>query len=293
MQTLKNNILSIFGETGRVWLEELNQLVKKLQDYWFLKELHPVSNMTYNFVARALNSENIPVVLKISCDKNLIEEEANALKYFNGQGSIVLLDQHRGCHALLLQQAIPGTPLKSLYPAQQKLTMESFIGVAAKLHSRPLPKKHSFGHISDWLEALDEADTDEIPQELLTRAIKLKNRLLDTIKNEKVLHGDLHLDNILHHGDEWLSIDPKGVVGEPEFEIAAFDFIDDTELAKATSEMLLSRIEQVAQIAGLSPQRIKEWTFVRLILAAAWAVEDRAGPSITVKTKLANYLKDE
>jgi len=30
-----------------------------------------------------------------------------------------------------------------------------------------------------------------------------------------LLHGDLHQDNILSHGDDWLVIDPKGVIGFP------------------------------------------------------------------------------
>jgi streptomycin 6-kinase len=39
--------------------------------------------------------------------------------------------------------------------------------------------------------------------------------------NEKFLHGGLHQDNILQRGNEWTIIDPKGVVGEIEFEAAA------------------------------------------------------------------------
>jgi len=37
-----------------------------------------------------------------------------------------------------------------------------------------------------------------------------------------VLHGDLHHFNILSSGDRWLAIDPKGIIGEPEFEPAAY-----------------------------------------------------------------------
>lgn len=44
------------------------------------------------------------------------------------------------------------------------------------------------------------------------------------------LHGDLHQDNILKQGNGWLAIDPKGVIGEAEFEIAAFDFMYIREL---------------------------------------------------------------
>ena len=103
------------------------------------------------------------------------------------------------------------------------------------------------------------------------------------MKNEKLLHGDLHLDNILQNDDEWLSIDPKGIIGDAEFEIAAFDFIDENELQEATPALFIERIEQIANKAKLSPKRIREWTFVRLILSAAWSVEDKGNPNKAIK----------
>lgn len=47
---------------------------------------------------------------------------------------------------------------------------------------------------------------------------------------EVVLYGDLHHDNILQNNDTWVVIDPKEVVSEPEFEMAAFDFISSDEI---------------------------------------------------------------
>jgi streptomycin 6-kinase len=68
-----------------------------------------------------------------------------------------------------------------------------------------------------------------------------------------------------------LAIDPKGVISEAEFEIAAFDFMYIRELAatadvKEMFAMFAKRTELLAQKAGLDAQRIKDWVFVRLIL---------------------------
>ena len=35
-----------------------------------------------------------------------------------------------------------------------------------------------------------------------------------------VLHGDLHHDNVLRHGDGWVVIDPHGYVGDAAVEPA-------------------------------------------------------------------------
>ncbi len=51
---------------------------------------------------------------------------------------------------------------------------------------------------------------------------ELAQELLLSQGEPVLLHGDLHHYNLLQHQDTWLAIDPKGVVGEREFEIGAF-----------------------------------------------------------------------
>lgn len=288
MEELSKNIINLFGDSGQIWLDNLDKTIKELQKHWHLEEIDPVSNMSYNFVARALTKKNQPVILKISCDRNVIEEEVLALKYFNGHGSIILLDHNQKYNAVLLQQAIPGTTLKQLYPQQLEFVMDRYISTMKKIHNHPLPKNNGFRSISFWLESIDKASPKEIPESLLIKAVTLKNQLLNSMQSHIVLHGDLHLDNILCNDNEWLCIDPKGIIGEPEFEIAAFDFIAENEIATATSQLISNRINQIADKSQLSAQRIKNWTFVRLILSAAWSIEDKSDPSIAIH--LANLL---
>ncbi len=283
METFKKNIINIYGKLGEKWLSNLNQTIKILRNFWLLKEIKPVENLTYNFVVKALNNENIPVILKICCDKKIFNEELKALKYFNGYGSVALYDYNSEYNAFLLQQAIPGTTLESLYPDKLEFVMDFFLSTIAKLHDHSLQKKHQFYSISHWLKSIDNIKSNIIPPLLVTKAIKLKNNLLASMKNQKVLHGDLHLDNILQNKMVWLAIDPKGIIGDTEFEIAAFNFIDKNELENISSTLFLERIEKIADKAKLSPQRIKDWTFIRLILSAAWSMEDKSNPSKAIK----------
>jgi len=277
---LKQNMQNIYGKKGRKWISDLPTVVDKLRDLWKLTNIQPVDNMSFHFVAKTMTESNLPVVLKIGFDKTVVEGEMRALKFFNGHAAIELIDHHTDYNALLLQQAVPGNSLKSLYPLEYDYVMDAYIKTMKKLHNQRLSEHHSFPYIREWLSAIDQANSDKLPMALLNKAIQLKNNLLTTSKNELLLHGDLHHDNILNNGNEWIIIDPKGVVGEAEFEIAAFDFIHSTELKNSDLRNLFNtRIQLISEKSNLDFQRIKDWVFVRLILSASWSMEDKSDPS--------------
>ncbi len=285
MKTLIENITNIYGNKGIAWFEQLPKIIEALTVYWQLKNIVPVDNMTYNYVARATTHQNHSVVLKISCDENMINDERHALKYFAGQGAIELLDYHDHYYAMLLHQAMPGITLKSLYPIKIEYVLEHYLAVVKKLHANHFDWKYKFNHISDWLKAIDKCNSTQIPQYLLNKARHLKNKLLNSSRNQILIHGDLHQNNILHDATQWFAIDPKGILGEPEFEIAAFDFIHENELQTnlAVDKFFEERIAVISQISSYDIQRIKDWVFVRLILAAVWCIEDKADPTFYIK----------
>ncbi|WP_133127746.1 aminoglycoside phosphotransferase family protein [Legionella nagasakiensis] len=290
MNKLIQNVINMLGEKGKAWLTSLPSTIEILAAHWKLKNLVPVDNMTFNYVAKAITNTNQPVILKISCDEKSISDEALALKYFDGSGSIKLIGHNEKYNALLLQQAISGETLKSRYSSQVEYVMDCYIDTMRKLHNKYLSNKNNYRHIRDWLMAIDTLKDTDCPSYLVKKAIALKNELLTSTTTEIFLHGDLHHDNILKDGDCWLAIDPKGIVGDPEFEIAAFDFMYINELANMddVKNIFEARINLLAQKAYLNPQRIKDWVFVRLILMTAWHVEDNSDPScaITLAEKL-------
>jgi len=202
---LKNNIINIFGEKGNKWLNNLPSIIGELITHWQLTSVTPVSNMTFNYVAKA-NTPKYAVILKISCDEKSIIKEKNALEYFYGKASVKIIDYHPTYFALLLEQAIPGITLKSLYPSQLEFVMDNYIKTMRKLHQTNKNNLPHFPHIKDWLTALDKVQSDKIPSHLLKISIQLKNQLLDSITNEIVLHGDLHHDNILKNNNHWIAI---------------------------------------------------------------------------------------
>jgi streptomycin 6-kinase len=282
MIKLTENIVNIHREIGRQWIANLPTLVDLLSQHWRLTNLIPVDNMTYNYVAKAISRLSQPVVIKISCDKKSYVAEKQALLFFDGNASIKLIDYNDEHHALLLQQAVSGVTLKSFYPAQAEFVVDCYVDTMRKLHNTNIPKAHHFPHINEWLQAIDKLNKNQLPAGMLQKVINMKNELLASLGDPVVLHGDLHHDNILKNGNQWVTIDPKGIIGEPEFEIAAFDFefMNQGDTTKVFNE----RVQQIIlRNPGLDGQRIKEWVIVRLILSAAWFIEDHGDPNFVIK----------
>ena len=251
----ENNILSIYREKGKVWLDELPKYVQQLENLWGLSHLKPLDNLTYNYVLSGFLNDT-PIILKLSLDTLGVEREATALKAFEGAGGISIINNNK--NSLLLQKALPGKSLKN-YPNKG---IEIACNVAKKLHEAPIPTNYSFPRIEDWFATLDREW--EIPGNHLKIARILKEQLLaKTLATPVLLHGDLHQDNILLHEEKWLAIDPKGVMGFPINEVWAFVENPSQDL-KYISEFFKYPYDDVVQ-----------WYYVHLVLAACWQVEDQ------------------
>lgn len=285
MKELEQNMIRIYAEKGKQWFADLPMILNELTRVWNLSHVVPVENMSFNYVTKAIQYPNKPVILKIICDKNAFIDEMHALQYFDGSGSIQIIAVNECHHALLLQRAVPGVTLTSIYSSQIEYVMDSYVNTMQKLHQKHFTSQYNFKHISDWLIAIDHLTDHRCPAPLLEKAINLKNKLLASSTNEVLLHGDLHHDNIIQQGDQWLAIDPKGIVGEPEFEIAAFDFMYVRELANnpAIKKIIENRAVRLAQKSNLNSQRIYDWILVRLVLMAAFQIEDNMDPTWSLK----------
>ena len=279
MRTLEKNVMNVWGDTGREWLKSLANIIIELSAHWKLSDVKPVENMSYNYVAFAKQHHNTPVVLKFSCDKVLIEEECRALTYFNGVGSIRVIDRAPNCNALLLEQAIPGCLLKANHPKDIANTIEIYADVIKALASKPKPETE-YTHVKKWCQAIDRITDPRISLKYIDKAKELKTYLLSSSDKEYLCHGDLHLENIIRHGDSWLSIDPKGIIGEMAFEAAAFDLLgkSDWNEPETISNKMNQRLSLLANQLDICEDRLRAWVFLRVIISAQWFIEDNGNP---------------
>ena len=107
-----SNIINIYGEEGKAWLDALPELIAAISSRLGLRDLREVTNLTYNYVLSGFQDDD-PIILKLGLDYEALNREAFALKYFAGCGAVKVLAEDDGM--LLLTSAVPGTYLKSYF----------------------------------------------------------------------------------------------------------------------------------------------------------------------------------
>lgn len=271
MKELEKNIINFYGDKGAQWLTNLSPLIAQLEITYGLFNLKSLKNLSYNYVLSGFQGLQ-PIVLKLGLDNDALKQEALALKAFAGSGTVKLLVENDGM--LLLERAVSGVPLTSYFPENDNEAIQITCECLKRLHQAKLPSTHHFPHVKDWLMALD--NHLNIPTDYLHKARKLRDELITTSAASVLLHGDLHHGNILQNGDNWIVIDPKGVMGEPAYEIAAFIRNPIPKLlAHPNAQRIIdNRITQFSKILKLSKQRIIDWCYVQAVLAWAWTLED-------------------
>lgn len=271
-------ITDIYGEAGDRWLANLPELVAEFAGRWSLT-LGPVFEpLSYNYVCAARRSDGTPVVLKAGFPdpENLME--GDALRWYNGRGSVRLLESERERGVVLLERLEPGTPLTGLDDEQATL-------IAARVMRRlwrPLPAGHSFRSLASWTSGLSglrerfEGRTGPFPAMLVETSERLIAELNASASECVLLHADLHHDNILMAQREpWLAIDPKGIAGDPAYETVAFlnNPRKRFEHAPIPPRLAARRIALLSDELGIDRARIHRWGIAGTVLSAWWTLE--------------------
>lgn len=116
-------------------------------------------------------------------------------------------------------------------------------------------------------------------------AAELTERLLADAGDQRVLHGDLHHENILFSEPRgWLAIDPKGIFGDRTYDAAnvLFNPIDSPELV-ANEARFLETARILAQRLDLDFRRLLAFAFAHGCLSASWSIEDGQDPELALR----------
>ncbi|MGH7246269.1 MAG: aminoglycoside phosphotransferase family protein, partial [Candidatus Levyibacteriota bacterium] len=107
------HIIAMHGEKGKDWLEHIPRIIIALEKKWSLHVLDPFP-LYYNYVAPVKQEDGTDAVVKIGFpqDKEFFSE-IEALRIFNGNGSVQLLKEDKENTAILLERIVSGNTLRS------------------------------------------------------------------------------------------------------------------------------------------------------------------------------------
>jgi streptomycin 6-kinase len=270
------------GEDGEAWVAALPARVDALLDGWELT-LDGATRFGYvGIVVPVSCADGTPAALKVSYPDDDSAGEAPTLAAWDGDGAARLLRRDGSGFALLLERLDPD---RSLFAAPVDEGVEVLGGLLARLARTTAPA--TVPRLADtsrrWLETVPDRWRRHCPG----ADPRLRDAALATLREvgpragDRLLHGDLHYGNVLAGGREpWLVIDPKGMAGDPEFEVipALWNRADELVLVDDPHTAIRRRTDQLCEAAGLDRELAYRWTVVRAVDDLLWRMDNDPDP---------------
>ncbi len=275
-----NLMVSMHGATGHAWCANLPHHLTTLSTLWQV-DIGDAFPLSYNYVCRATRrADGLPVVIKTCPKSNEFPGELQMLRHYAGRGAVPLLAADEERYAMLLAYVAPGTTLHARVSDDDTATT-----IAAQLMHQsisPAPLEHTMPHSNDWAKGFTKLQTKLGPDcaPFMQSDVAWAQQIFHELGNghtNYALHGDLHHDNIIQHGSEWVIIDPHGVVcADLAFECGAFLRNPHDVLHNHHDVVTLTqrRIAIMSEILAVPAQHIALWNFAQMVLSAWWCYED-------------------
>ncbi|MET9384612.1 aminoglycoside phosphotransferase family protein [Streptomyces sp. NPDC002928] len=260
------------GEAGRAFVAGLPRLAATFLDRW---DLRPDGPSMHGVAALVLpvrhRPDDTPAVLKMQLPDEETTGEPVALRVWNGDGAVRLLDHDETTGTLLLERLDPTRTLSHVPDPH-----EAVLVIARLLaHLTTFPAPAHLRRLGDITRAMLEQTPwalNRIPDPEARRlvadcAAAVREVLAEP--GDRLLHWDLHYDNVLAADRApWLAIDPKPLVGDPGFDLlpALHNRYDPDDLPW--------RFDAMTDVLGLDRARARAWTLGRVLQNCLWEIED-------------------
>jgi streptomycin 6-kinase len=275
LPAFRKNVLGAFAN-GAAWLDSLPEVIGACERDWHIVAGKPF-DLSYSYVTPARNARGEEFVLKVCAGGPEFNSEIEALQAWSGGAAVQLLNYNVELGALLLERLLPGQTLATLDDD------ENATRIAAQLMRDlwlPLPTNVSFSTTADWAGGLQrlktrfDGGTGPFPRALVETAESLFRELLASSEPPMLLHGDLHHFNMLSAGRRpWVAIDPKGLAGEPAYEVGALLRNPDVRLS-TDAQVQRRRLDVLHDELGFDRDRMLGWGVAQAVLSAWWSYED-------------------
>jgi streptomycin 6-kinase len=260
------------GEAGRRFIAGLPRLAAEFLDRWELRRdgtaMHGVTALVLPVVRR---TDGVEAVLKLQLLDEESEGEPVALRAWDGDGAVRLLDHDEATGAMLLERLDPARMLSHVPDPREAVLV--IARLLAHLTSGPAPEgMRRLGDIAAAMLEQTPWALERIPDpeaRALVADCAAAVREVVAEPGDRLLHWDLHDENVLAADRApWLAIDPKPLAGDPGFELlpAIWNRFDAAEIRW--------RFDAMTDVLALDRARARAWSLGRVLQNCLWEIED-------------------
>ncbi|MEW2158663.1 aminoglycoside phosphotransferase family protein [Streptomyces sp. NPDC007189] len=259
------------GAAGRAFIAGLPDLAAAFLDRWRLRLDGPSMNGVSALVLPVVRADGTPAVLKLQLPDEESEGEPVALRVWDGDGAVRLLDHDPATGTMLLERLDASRMLSAVAD-----TREAVVVIARLLaHLTSFPAPPGMRRLGDIAGAMLERTPwalERIPDPVARRTVADCAAAVREVAGEpghRLLHWDLHFENVLAADRaDWLAIDPKPLAGDPGFEM--WPALDN----RFEAAEVRRRFDAMTEVLGLDRDRALAWTLGRMLQNALWDVKD-------------------
>ena len=244
-------------------------IVEKYRKQWELSEIEFKSELSANsLIFYAVSKLYGKVILKILLPDNL-DKEILALKLFQGGNVCRLYEYSFEDRAYIMERIVPADTLYESAPRNEHIRIAGEI--FKELHKTDLPDS-MFPAYTEWFESGKEGAKNRKDCEGLYQYLDSAERMLADIcqkySRNFLLHGDLHHENILkNEKGGYTVIDPKGVIGDPVFDLSRFildEFRDD--LTSEPKDVIIDFVQKLGDSVGIPCEILLRCLYIETVI---------------------------
>ncbi|WP_063754856.1 aminoglycoside phosphotransferase family protein [Streptomyces sp. NRRL F-2580] len=263
------------GDAGREFIAALPGRAARFLERWELRCTGPAMHGVTALVLPVERADGSAAVLKMVALDEESAGEPVALRAWAGRGCVRLLEHDAETGALLLERLDERRHLSELARRDARRAVGVVGELLARLTAVPAPAGlRGLGEIAARM-------LEDVPRAVGLLAEARERRVLRDCAaavaevagepGDRLLHWDLHYDNVLAGGREpWLAIDPKPLAGDPGFDLLP------AIVNNFRAQEVRWRFDLLTEAAGLDRdrERARAWTLGRVLQNCLWDLED-------------------
>ena len=250
---------------GADWLAGLSEAVREQCRQWQLAVVGAIAHGSNAIVVPVARGDE-QLVLRMSPPGREVEEQTQALRWWNGRGMVLLYDADVEAGAMLLERL--STPLTTR-PVDEAVDV---LGRMMRRLAVPAPADAlSTGQIVSDRSSELEAEWERLGRPfdvgILREALDVATPLTKPA-TDLAVDGDLHSDQVLAGSrEEWLTVDPVLFRGDIEFDLARVLWTRLDEMAD-----IVAHLDIAVRAAGLDRDRARDWVLFRSVDYWLWGL---------------------
>jgi len=244
---------------------------------WELSDAQPLAETVTSHIYTVKHQQTTVILKILAPDESEERMGALALRHFNGRGAVRLLNSDDGAH--LLEYADGANVAELVQSGQDEAATAIIADVINALHADDSPPPEGVRTLRRWFRALfwqAEQDRAAGQDTIMMRAAKIADEVLDHPITPRVLHGDIHHENIRQSPRGWLAFDPKGLYGERTYDLANTLCNPRPEygVESADERRILRNAAILAERCGIERSRVLLFLYLYACLSACWTMQE-------------------